>query len=118
MATPVSLVLVTHSSALATGVRELVAQMAPDVTVATAGGLPDGTLGTDLERVQDALEEALATGGHAVVLYDLGSAVMTAEIAIELLAERMGQSDEAPREVRVTHRLVARESTRGRETTT
>jgi DNA-binding LacI/PurR family transcriptional regulator len=41
-----------------------------------------------------------------------------AEIAIELLAERMGQSDEAPREVRVTHRLVARESTRGRETTT
>jgi len=39
-----------------------------------------------------------------------------AEIAIDLLAERMGQSQEPPREVRVTHRLVARESTRGSET--
>jgi DNA-binding LacI/PurR family transcriptional regulator len=41
-----------------------------------------------------------------------------AEIAIELLAERMGQSEEAPREVRVTYRLVARESTLGLETPT
>jgi DNA-binding LacI/PurR family transcriptional regulator len=41
-----------------------------------------------------------------------------AEIAIDLLAERMGQSDEAPREVRVTYRLVARESTLGLETPT
>jgi DNA-binding LacI/PurR family transcriptional regulator len=39
-----------------------------------------------------------------------------AEIAVDLLAERIGQSDEAPREVRVTHRLITRESTRGRET--
>jgi DNA-binding LacI/PurR family transcriptional regulator len=39
-----------------------------------------------------------------------------AEIAVGLLAERMGQSKEPPREVRVTHRLVARESTTGAET--
>jgi DNA-binding LacI/PurR family transcriptional regulator len=34
-----------------------------------------------------------------------------AEIAVELLAERIGQTTEPPREVRVAHRLIAREST-------
>ena len=61
--------------------------MAPDVTVATAGGLPDGGIGTDFDRVQAALNEALAQADRAVVLYDLGSAVMTAEMAVELLEE-------------------------------
>ena len=79
--------LVSHSSALAAGVGELVLQMAPDVTVAAAGGLPDGGIGTDLERVQAALTEALLDAHVAVVLCDLGSAVMTAEMAVELLDE-------------------------------
>ena len=83
----VALVLVSHSRALADGLRELVAPMAPDVVVATAGGLPDGGLGTDLERVQAALVAALEAAAHAVVLCDLGSAVMTAEIALELLED-------------------------------
>lgn len=82
---PVALVVVSHSGALATGVRELVVQMAPDVTVTTAGGSSDGSLGTDLERVQAAIAAALEAGEHAVVLCDLGSAVMTAEMAVELL---------------------------------
>ena len=81
----VAVVLVSHSSALADGLRELVAPMAPDVTVATAGGLPGGGLGTDLDRVQEALATALEAAGHAVALCDLGGAVMTTEIALELL---------------------------------
>ncbi|MEP6981670.1 MAG: dihydroxyacetone kinase, partial [Nakamurella sp.] len=34
----VGLVVVSHSGSLAGGVRELAAQMAPDVTIAVAGG--------------------------------------------------------------------------------
>ena len=83
----VALVLVSHSARLAAGVRELVGQMAPDVTVAVAGGLPDGGIGTDLDAVQQALGEALDAAADAIVLCDLGSAVMTAEIALELLPE-------------------------------
>jgi DNA-binding LacI/PurR family transcriptional regulator len=37
-----------------------------------------------------------------------------AELAVELLAERLGEDAGPPREVKVGHRLVARESTRGR----
>jgi DNA-binding LacI/PurR family transcriptional regulator len=37
-----------------------------------------------------------------------------AQLAIDLLAERLGEDAGPPREIRVGHRLVARESTRGR----
>ena len=37
-----------------------------------------------------------------------------AEIAVDLLAERLGEANEPPREVKVGHRLVVRESTRAR----
>ena len=76
----VALVLVSHSCTLADGLRDLVAPMAPDVPVTTAGGLPHGALGTDLERVEAALVAALESAEHAVVLCALGSAVMTAGI--------------------------------------
>lgn len=82
----VGLVVVSHSGRLAEGVAEVAAQMAPDVTVKPAGGLPDGGVGTDFEAVLAAVTEA-ATGAGAVVLYDLGSAQMTAEMAVESLPE-------------------------------
>ncbi|MCP2254072.1 PTS hybrid protein [Prauserella aidingensis] len=82
----VGLVVVSHSGRLADGVAEVAAQMAPDVTVTPAGGLPDGGVGTDFEAVLAAVTEA-ATGAGAVVLYDLGSAQMTAEMAVESLPE-------------------------------
>lgn len=78
----VSLVIVSHSDSLARGVVEVAAQMAPDVRVIAAGGLPDGGVGTDFERAVAALSDA-DTGSGCVVLYDLGSAQMTAEMAVE-----------------------------------
>lgn len=83
----VGLVIVSHSGRLADGVAEVAAQMAPDVTVKPAGGLPDGAIGTDFESVLAAVTEAAAGGVGAVVLYDLGSAQMTAEMAVESLPE-------------------------------
>lgn len=80
----VGLVIVSHSAQLAAGVVELAAQMAPDVVLIAAGGMDDGGIGTSLEKVMSALGLA-DTGDGAVVLTDLGSAVMTAEAAWEFL---------------------------------
>ncbi|MGA7204919.1 MAG: dihydroxyacetone kinase phosphoryl donor subunit DhaM [Specibacter sp.] len=80
----VGLVIVSHSAQLAAGVVELAEQMARDVTLVPAGGTDDGGIGTSLEKVMKALELA-DTGDGVVVLTDLGSAVMTAESALEFL---------------------------------
>lgn len=80
----VALVLVSHSAALARGVAELAAQMAPSVTILAAGGGGDGGLGTSFDLISDALQRADNPDG-TVVLYDLGSAVLTTETALEFL---------------------------------
>lgn len=82
----VRLVVVSHSEKIADGAVELAAQMAPDVVILPAGGTDDGRIGTSLEKVMAALEQA-AGGDGIVVLTDLGSAVMTAESAVEFLPD-------------------------------
>jgi len=82
----VGIVLVSHSAKLAEGLAELAAQMAPDVTIMAAGGLSDGSIGTDYDEVVAATQRA-DSGDGIVLLYDLGSAQMTAELAIESLAD-------------------------------
>lgn len=85
----VGLVLVSHSATLAAGVAELVRQVAPDLPLSLAAGV-DGGLGTDALAVLAALE-AMPDGG-VVVLMDLGSAVLSAETALDLLdPQRQGQ---------------------------
>jgi PTS hybrid protein len=82
----VGIVLVSHSAKLAEGLAELAAQMAPDVTIVPAGGLSDGSIGTDYDEVVAATQRA-DHGDGVVLLYDLGSAQMTAELAVESLAD-------------------------------
>ncbi|APU13502.1 MULTISPECIES: dihydroxyacetone kinase phosphoryl donor subunit DhaM [Actinoalloteichus] len=82
--TLVGLVLVSHSRQLAAGLAELAGQMAPDVRIEAAGGLPGGELGSDLELVSAAVDRA-EQGRGVVLLYDIGSAQMTAELAVEAL---------------------------------
>jgi PTS hybrid protein len=82
--TPVGIVVVSHSDLIARGVVELVAEMGPDVTAIPVGGTADGRLGTDVERVMAAIRDA-DNGSGVVVLSDLGSAVLSADTAIELL---------------------------------
>jgi PTS hybrid protein len=83
----VRLVVVSHSEKIADGAAELAAQMAPDVVILPAGGTDDGRIGTSLEKVMAALEQAAGGDGGVVVLTDLGSAVMTAESAVEFLPD-------------------------------
>lgn len=63
-------------------------QMLHDVVppIEVAAGMPDGSLGTDAMSVMEAIKRADA-GAGVVVLVDLGSAVLSAEMAIEFLAE-------------------------------
>jgi PTS hybrid protein len=83
----VGLVLVSHSAKLAEGLAELAAQMAPDVAIIPAGGLANcGGIGTDYDEVVAATQRA-DSGAGVVLLYDLGSAQMTAELAVETLAD-------------------------------
>jgi phosphocarrier protein FPr len=94
----VGLVIVSHSGGLAEGVAELARQMAgPDVKIATAGGLdqPGNPLGTDAGLIRRAIDAAYDEDG-VVVLLDLGSAILSAEIAL----------DELPPERRVRVRLT------------
>ncbi|HKU29628.1 dihydroxyacetone kinase phosphoryl donor subunit DhaM [Arthrobacter sp. NyZ413] len=85
----VGLVVVSHSRKLAEGSVELAAQMAPDVKFYPVGGTDDDRIGTDLEKAMAAFEAGLeeTSGDGLVVLADLGSAVMTAESALEFCSE-------------------------------
>ena len=82
----VGLVLVGHSRDLVEGLRSMLAQAAPSVTVTIAGGTATGALGTSAPIVEAAIREALASAeGGVVVFLDLGSAALAVEIALELL---------------------------------
>ena len=78
----VGLVLVSHSATLASGLVELIAQLAPDVTVVTAAGTDDGRIGTSPDAVAAALGSA-DSGDGVVVIPDLGSAVLSVRVALE-----------------------------------
>ncbi|MGY1679139.1 dihydroxyacetone kinase phosphoryl donor subunit DhaM [Geodermatophilus sp. SYSU D01176] len=83
---PVGLVVVSHSRALADAAVELARGMLPgrELAVETAAGDVDGGLGTDATAIADAVTAA-DSGDGVVVLMDLGSAVLSAETALELL---------------------------------
>jgi PTS hybrid protein len=79
----VGIVLVSHSPELATGLAALAGQMAgPEVGIEAVGGGPDGRLGTDGDRVRDAIRHA-DRGDGVVVLGDLGSAILTIRHVLE-----------------------------------
>jgi phosphoenolpyruvate---glycerone phosphotransferase subunit DhaM len=79
----VGIVIVSHSRDIAAGTAALAAQMAGDeVRIEAAGGAPDGGLGTDGARVEAAIEAA-DQGDGAIVLGDLGSAILTARHVLD-----------------------------------
>lgn len=92
----VAIVLVSHSAAVARGLAELAAQMAPDVTLVPAGGLADGGLGSTFDDVVAALRKAAETADAVVVLADLGSSVLTVESALEVDEQLAASVTHAP----------------------
>ena len=94
----VGIVIVSHSEKLATGVQELAIQMvqgsqhdqmsADTFRLALAAGIddPENPLGTDAMQIYQAIESVYSDEG-VVVLMDLGSAILSAEMALEFMPE-------------------------------
>ena len=83
----VGIVIVSHSWKIAEGVCDLAGEMANGNTgIIAAGGLDDGSIGTDAARIADAIKKA-DQGEGVVIIADIGSAIMSAETAIELLED-------------------------------
>jgi phosphoenolpyruvate---glycerone phosphotransferase subunit DhaM len=83
---PVGLVVVSHSRPLADAAVVLARGMLPgrELAVEIAAGDVDVGLGTDATAIAAAIAAA-DSGDGVVVLMDLGSAVLSAETALELL---------------------------------
>lgn len=93
----VGLVIVAHSAQLAAGVVELAGQMTQGKTpIAAAGGALDDVLGTSADKILAAIQSVDGPDGVLVML-DLGSAILSAEMALEML------SDEQRQRVRLTY---------------
>ena len=83
----VGVLIVSHSKKAAEGIYELAVQMAgKDHRVVAVGGMEDGSIGTDAIRIKEGIEQA--NGGEGVVLLaDLGSGILSSQMAIDLLEE-------------------------------
>ena len=83
----VGIVIVSHSWEIAEGIKDLSAQVAASSGhIIAAGGIEDGEIGTDAVRISEAIRAA-DCGDGVVVLADLGSGIMSAETAMDLLAD-------------------------------
>src|SRR6266487_5160387 len=83
----VGLVIVSHSAQLAAGVVELAGQMVQGKTpLAAAGGGIDDVLGTSADKILAAIQSVDGPDG-VLVLLDLGSAILSAEMALEMLSD-------------------------------
>lgn len=86
----VGIVIVSHSWKVAEGVCDIAREMAQGFSaLIPAGGLEDGSIGTDAQRIADAITEA-DSGDGVVILADIGSSIMSSEAAIELLEDEGG----------------------------
>jgi phosphocarrier protein FPr len=84
----VGLVVVSHSRALARAAVALAGEMLHGraLKIEVAAGLDGTTFGTDAVSIMEAIERADGPAG-VVVLMDLGSAVLSAELALDLLQD-------------------------------
>jgi phosphoenolpyruvate-protein phosphotransferase/dihydroxyacetone kinase phosphotransfer subunit len=84
----VGIVVVSHSADLARAAVDLALQMinGPAPRIEIAAGTADERLGTDAARVAQAVEAA-DDGEGVVVIMDLGSAILSAELALEFVPE-------------------------------
>lgn len=84
----IGIVIVSHSSLIADGTKELALQMADPALkiMAAGGGTSDGKLGTDMKKIKSAIEKVNGADG-VLILTDLGSSVLTTEMVIDMMDE-------------------------------
>lgn len=85
--------LVSHVSEIAEGLTKLLNQVAKDVPITTAGGTNDGDIGTSMEKIMKAFDDNKAD--EILAFYDLGSAKMNLEMAMEMTDKKVHLYDVA-----------------------
>ncbi|BCA86513.1 PTS mannose transporter subunit IIA [Enterococcus saigonensis] len=83
-----SILLVSHSKEITDGIKAMVEQMSQkeEVSIFSLGGTTDGELGSDPTKIIAAVE-ASPDAAYYLVFADLGSAVLSAELAFDMLSE-------------------------------
>lgn len=85
MSENVGIVIVSHSEKIACGTAEMVREMVgEEVPLGFCGGDPDGGLGSDVNKILNAINAAWTKKGVAI-LVDLGGTETNSEMAIEML---------------------------------
>ncbi len=83
----IGVVLVSHSEYIAVGLRDLVNEMNDgSVPVVAAGGADGGRIGTSAIKIQEAIE-SIEDCDHILIYADLGSSILSAETALDLVDE-------------------------------
>ena len=75
-----SIILVSHSEKIAEGTKDLLSQMASGVNVVAQGGI-NGEIGTSFDDIHQLLN---GLNDDAICFYDIGSAEMNLDLAIEM----------------------------------
>lgn len=87
----IGVVIVSHSEYIANGLKDLVNEMNDgSVSVIAAGGADGGRIGTSAIRIQNAIE-SLEDCEHILIYADLGSSVLSAETAIDIVDEDLAE---------------------------
>ncbi|MDN6731514.1 MAG: PTS-dependent dihydroxyacetone kinase phosphotransferase subunit DhaM, partial [Atopostipes suicloacalis] len=76
-----AILLVSHSEKIAEGLKDLLMQVASDVTIKTAGGTEDGEIGTSFDKISNIIKTTEEE--KILAFYDLGSAKMNIEMAMD-----------------------------------
>ena len=87
------ILIVSHVAEIAAGIPLLLAQVAQDVPITSAGGTDDQQIGTSLTKIQQAM--AANKGEEILAFYDLGSAKMNLELAAEFAEKKIKIYDTA-----------------------
>ncbi|WP_010647543.1 dihydroxyacetone kinase phosphoryl donor subunit DhaM [Oceanobacillus massiliensis] len=91
----VGIVLISHSPKIVEGLKDLIRQVITDVPIQLAGGTEENEIGTSIDKILAAIQNA-DQGKGVVIFYDIGSAKMNAEIAIEMVESQNVRLIEAP----------------------
>lgn len=83
----VSILIISHSLKIAEGAKELAEEMKQnEIDIQIVGGTNEGKLGTDADLIEKKLNNMDCQDG-VIVLADLGSAIMSFNMAKEWLSE-------------------------------
>lgn len=91
----VGIVIISHSVKVAEGIKEIICQVVEEVPVEIAGGTDTGEVGTNIDKIIGAINRAYSDKG-VLLFYDLGSAKMNAEMAVDLIDKEKIVLVEAP----------------------